>query len=81
MSLSRFEIQEIAIAIAEQLAGHTVNDSMLDSHRAAELLACSVPTIERLTRTGEIPSVKVGRLRRYRRSELMAMKIEKRGAE
>ena len=81
MSLSPNEIQQLATAIAEQLAAHTTNDAMLDNLGAARLLDCSVPTIERLTRTGEIPSVKLGRLRRYRRSELLALQNEKGGAE
>ena len=81
MSLSPNEIQQLATAIAELLAGQPTNDVMLDVHGAAELFACSVPTIERLTRTGEIPSVKVGRLRRYRRAELLALQNEKVGAE
>ena len=81
MSLSPNEIQQLATAIAEQLAGHPTNDVMLDVNGAAELYACSVPTIERLTRTGEIPSIKLGRLRRYRRSELLALQNEKGGAE
>ncbi len=48
-------------------------DGFLDSHQAAELLGCSVPTIERLTRSGRLPSVKLGRLRRYRRSAVLEM--------
>ena len=76
MSLSPDEIQRIAEAISELLAGHPTNDVMLDVNGAAELLACSVPTIERLTRTGEIPSVKFGRLRRYRRSKLLSCKTK-----
>ncbi len=81
MSLSPVEIHRLATLIAEQLAARATNDAMLDTHGAAELLACSVPTIERLTRTGEIPSVKLGRLRRYRRSELLSLQNEKGGAE
>lgn len=81
MSLSPLEIRQIADAISEQLARHTTGDVMLDAIGAAALLACSVPTIERRTKSGEIPSVKVGRLRRYRRSVLLALENEKRGAE
>lgn len=81
MSLSPLEIRQIADAIAERLARHTTGDAMLDAIGAAALLACSVPTIERRTKSGEIPSVKVGRLRRYRRSVLLALENEKRGAE
>ena len=44
-------------------------------------LACSVPTIERLTKAGAIPSVKLGRLRRYRRADLLALQNEKGGGD
>lgn len=79
MSLSSFEIQQLADAIADRLANRATGDVMLDAHGAAALLACSVPTIERLTKSGAIPSIKVGRLRRYRRDDLLALKNEKRG--
>lgn len=81
MSLSPFEIQQIADAICERLASRASGDVMLDSLGAAALLACSVSTIERLTKAGTIPSLKVGRLRRYRRADLMALANEKGGAD
>lgn len=80
MSMTPFEIQQLADAIAEHLACRSESDAMMDAHGAASLLACSVPTIERLTKSGLIPSVKVGRLRRYRRSDLLALN-EKGGAD
>ena len=73
MSLSPIEITQLADAIAERLASRDTGDVFLDTLGAAALLACSVPTIERRTKSGEIPSVKVGRLRRYRRSVLLAL--------
>ena len=75
------EIQQVADAIAERLASRATGDAMLDVLGAAALLACSVPTVERLTRAGTIPSVKLGRLRRYRRADLMALQNEKRGGD
>jgi excisionase family DNA binding protein len=48
------------------------SDAYLDVHEVAGLLSCSVPTVERLTRSGNLKSVKVGRLRRYRRSDVLA---------
>ena len=80
MSLTPFEIQQLADAIAERLACRATGDVMIDALGAASLLACSVPTIERLTKSGAIPSVKVGRLRRYRRSDLLGLN-EKGGAD
>ena len=86
MSMSPHEIDSLAEALAvrllPRLASH-MNDSdiMLDSHGAAQLLGCSVPTIERLTRSGEIPSTKFGRLRRYRRADLIGRRNDKAGDE
>jgi excisionase family DNA binding protein len=68
------EIDQIALRVADLVAQKLSSrpaDGLIDSAQAAELLGCSVPTVERLTRSGAIPSVKVGRLRRYRPSELL----------
>ena len=70
------EIDRLADALVERLAGRMGNpsDEIGDVHKAAEWLGCSVPTIERAVSRGEIPSIRVGRLRRFRRADLMAMK-------
>jgi excisionase family DNA binding protein len=76
MSLSPAEIDRLADAIAERLAGRMgggAGDAIGDVHDAAGWLGCSVPTLERAVRRGEIPSIKVGRLRRFRRADLMGM--------
>ena len=67
------ELDELADAISERVAARLLNrpDGFIDSAKAAELLGCSVPTVERLTRSGAIPSHKLGKLRRYRASELL----------
>jgi excisionase family DNA binding protein len=67
------EIEKLADALAERLGCRRANDSLLDKRQAAVLLGCSVPTIERLVAAGKIPSIKVGRLRRFRRSDLTGM--------
>lgn len=70
--LSEHELRRIAELVADLLAKRIeTNEQMLDVHEAARLLGCSVPTLERRTRDGSIPSIKIGRLRRYRRSELI----------
>ena len=79
--MTPLEITQLADAICERLAVRATGDTMLDALGAAAVLACSVPTVERLTKAGVIPSVKVGRLRRYRRSVLLDLQNEKRGAE
>ncbi len=78
MSMSPREIECLADAVAERvmsrLASRPADDVMLDCHAVAELLCCSVPTVERLTKSGELPSVKVGRLRRYHRADVLKRK-------
>ena len=75
MSLSPVELDRLADEVADRvvarLAAQSDPDALLDSHGAAALLSCSVPTIERLTAAGEIPSIKVGRLRRYSPAALL----------
>lgn len=76
MSLTPAEIDRLADAIAERLAGGVrggAGDEIGDVYAAAGWLGMSVPTIERAVRRGEIPSIKVGRLRRFRRADLLAM--------
>lgn len=69
------EIDRLAEALADRLARRVggPDDGWIDAYAAAELLGCSVPTIERLTASGGLPSRKFGRLRRYRRADLMAL--------
>lgn len=73
------EIESLADAIAERLAcrlGGEAEDQLGDVHAAARWLGCSVPTVERQTRAGTIPSIKVGRLRRYRRADLLSQAMK-----
>jgi excisionase family DNA binding protein len=68
------ELDELADAISERVAARLSSrpvDGLIGKAEAAELLGCSVPTVERLTRSGAIPSHRVGRLRRYRASEIL----------
>jgi excisionase family DNA binding protein len=67
-------INQLADQVAERvvaLLNSRPSDGFIDKHQAAELLGCSVPTVERRTSDGSIPSHKIGRLRRYRASELL----------
>lgn len=76
--MSPHEIDALADAVAERvmsrLSSRPADDAMIDVHAAAELLSCSVPTVERLTKSGELSSVKVGRLRRYHRADVLNRK-------
>jgi excisionase family DNA binding protein len=75
--LSDLEIDRIAeriiAAIGASRCSKPSDDEMVDIHGAAKLLGCSVATIERRTKEGALPSVKFGRLRRYRRADLLAL--------
>lgn len=76
MSLTPAEIDRLADALVERLSGRLSGggaDEIGDVYAAAGWLGCSVPTIERAVRRGEIPSIKVGRLRRFRRGDLLAI--------
>ena len=79
--MTPIEIQQLADAIAERLTSRCTGDVFLDALGAAAMLSCSVPSIERWVKTGEIPSVKIGRLRRYRKADLLALAQQKGGAE
>ena len=72
------ELNRLAIKVADLLkpileTPARIEDEYLDVCEAARLLKCSVPTVERRTRSGEIPSVKIGHLRRYRRSSILSL--------
>ena len=78
--LSPQEIQLLADAISDRLASYSNNDVLLDINEAAKLLTCSVAHLERLTKAGSIPSIKLGRLRRFRRAELLSFRNDQGGA-
>jgi excisionase family DNA binding protein len=70
-------IDRIADAVVDRLrhsehSNAPQQSAELDVYGVAELLACSVPTVERRTKAGEIPSYTVGRLRRYNRDAVLA---------
>ena len=68
------QLADLADAISERVAARLSSrpvDGLIGKAEAAALLGCSVPTVERLTRTGAIPSHKIGKLRRYRASEIL----------
>lgn len=75
------EIESLAVLVAERvkalLPSLPSDDALTDVHEVAEMLGCSVPTIERLARSGDLPSVRVGRLRRYSRADVLAWQNEK----
>jgi excisionase family DNA binding protein len=49
----------------------TYSDRWLNKVEASKVLRISVSTLERRTKDGSIPSHKIGRLRRYRLSDLL----------
>lgn len=73
-SLSPRELDWLADELAERIAERIAKidpDPWGDIHQAAAWLGCSTATIERMVRAGEIQSHKFGKLRRFRRSELI----------
>src|SRR5262245_11750853 len=51
---------------------HLDDGVMLDTTGVAMALGCSAPTAQRLIRSGQLPSFKIGRLRRVRPEDLRA---------
>ena len=69
--MTPFEQRQFAELVADivlQRLRDRPMDGLLDGHRAAQLLNCSHPTIERWTREGKIPSHKIGGLTHSSRS-------------
>jgi excisionase family DNA binding protein len=79
MSLTPAQLDQLAEEIADRVAARlgTGADEVGDIHAAAQWLGVSVPTLERAVRRGEVPSIKVGRLRRFRRSDLLGLKAKR----
>ena len=69
--LDQFAERVAAIVVARMESCRPSQDGYIDKHEAAKILGASVPSIERWTASGEIPSHKIGGLRRYRASELL----------
>jgi excisionase family DNA binding protein len=75
--LTPIEINQLADQVADRVVARLnsrPSDGFVDKHRAAEILGISVPTLERRTADGSIPSHRIGRLRRYLPSELLGNK-------
>jgi len=53
--------------------GMLADDEVLTAEEAAELLKVSTKTLLRHARDGQVPGVKLGRVWRFRRSELLAL--------
>ncbi len=65
------EIEDLADVIATRVVEKLNQTSQfMDIHAAAAYIGCSVATIERKIRSGELPSVKIGRLRRLKKSDI-----------
>lgn len=50
----------------------TAGEKLLDAHEVAEMLAVKVSWVREATRSGAMPSVRLGKYRRYNRSEVLA---------
>ena len=72
--LDQFAERVAEIVVARISPIRPIGDGFIDKHEAAKILGCSIATIERWTASGEIPSHRIGGLRRYRASELLNRK-------
>jgi excisionase family DNA binding protein len=71
------ELNTLADQVAERVVARLNSrppQGFVDKNQAAAILGISVPTLERRTADGSIPSHKIGRLRRYLPSELLGNK-------
>ena len=57
----------------EPLGSLAPDDCFLNAQEAAELLGCSSAAIRRWTQRHQLRAYKVGRLTRYRRSDVLAL--------
>jgi excisionase family DNA binding protein len=75
-NLSRWRTPKMPAPPRMPLSRATEFDSLfeplLDSDEAAQLLKIHPKTLQRIARRGEIPGVQIGKLWRFRRSELNA---------
>lgn len=85
VSMTPVELSQLACLVADELekrlSTRSVGDAWVNVREAAEILGVSIPTVERRTREGIIPSEKLGRLRRYKRSVLLALSEDRSGDE
>ena len=72
--LDQFAERVAEIVVARMGSSRPIEDGYIDKHEAAKILGASIPSIERWTASGEIPSYKIGGLRKYRASELLNRK-------
>jgi hypothetical protein len=66
-------VEDVAKAVAAIIAGQTTQSPLLvDSDRMAAMLSISRPHLDRLKAAGTIPSIGVGRSRRYCPADVVA---------
>lgn len=80
--MSPNEIELLAEALADRVAARLSGvEKSLDVYGVAEMLGCSVPTVERLVSNGAIESFRVGRLRRFHAADVLASLKRKGGCD
>ena len=76
LTLNNDQLDYLASRIAAQVASTMTTatpDEWLVAQQAAEVLKVSISKLESMTRENVVPSHKLGRTRRYKRSELLAL--------
>lgn len=80
MSLTPQELERLADAVAERLAAKLLDQpKLVDRVELARVLGVSVPTIERLSATGAIPVVRMGRRVLFDPAAVIAARSEWKG--
>ena len=65
-------VKQIVQAVARELASMKPQPLLVSGDELAELISVSPSTVDRLTREDRIPSVKIGKLRRYNPDAVVA---------
>jgi excisionase family DNA binding protein len=65
-------MQRATLPVEIKRNSRTEFEPLLDSNEAAQLLKVHPKTLQRMARRGEIPSIQIGKLWRFRGSELNA---------
>ena len=80
--LTLIELDKLGAKVAEIVTANLSNrPRLVDRHGLAEILGCSVPTIERLQSRGLIPVVRLGRIVRYDADQVVEALKANGGAE
>lgn len=80
--LTPTELDKLAREIAEMVAAKVASrPRLVDRYQLADILGCSVPTVERLQSEGLVPVIRLGRAVRYDANQVVEALTTKEGPE